>query len=148
MPDTGQSPLTMPLTLTATRSTEEAKTEAATQWLVSIQNISYEHNEDGIALSVPETTRQLECSAGKSYHHGYSCDGELGPFFDAVLDELSDSEDEEELPIGVHLPVEPIASEQTQPTSNDLEIQSAANDEGIASLDEEAVKEQCCSVER
>jgi hypothetical protein len=83
------------LTSTATRSAEEAKAEATAQWLVRIQNISYEQNEDGVALSVPETTRQLEFTACNSYHYGYNSNGELGPFFGAVLDELSDSEDED-----------------------------------------------------
>ena len=136
----GQSPLTMPSTSTGTGSVEEAEAEAAAQQLVSIQNTSYEHNEAGIALSVPETTRQLDFIARDSYRDRYDSDGELGPFFDAVVDEPSDSEDEEELPIGAPLPEVPIASDQTQPTSNDAEIQPTVNDEAVALLDEEAVK--------
>ena len=82
--------------------------------IVSIQNVNY--NETGIALSVPVTTAQLTFDARDSYGDGYDSDGELGPFYDAVFDEPSESEDEEELATDV-----PLTNVPTPAVPNDLE---------------------------
>jgi hypothetical protein len=100
------SPLTAPSMTIGTRGSDamettdagESSEETAAWQLVSIQNTAYECNETGVALSVPQTTAQLQFNARDTYHDGYYSDGELGPFFDAVMVEPSESEDEEELP--------------------------------------------------
>jgi hypothetical protein len=105
-PNVNNSPLTPPTMTTATRGSDVTETtntgensqETAARQLVSIQNIAFEYNEAGVALSVPQTTAQLQFNAKDSYHDGYDSDSELGPFFDAIMDEASDSEDDEELP--------------------------------------------------
>jgi len=105
-PNVNNSPLTAPTMTTATRGSDVTETtntgensqETAARQLVSIQNIAFEYNEAGVALSVPQTTAQLQFNAKDSYHDGYDSDSELGPFFDAIMDEASDSEDDEELP--------------------------------------------------
>jgi hypothetical protein len=78
-----------------TTITGESSEETAAWLLVSIQNIPYECSERGVALSVPQTTAPLQFNARDSYRDGYESDGELGSFFDAVMNEPSDSEDKE-----------------------------------------------------
>jgi hypothetical protein len=106
LPNVNNSPLTAPTMTTTTRGSDVMETtntgenseETAAQQLVSIQNIAFEYNGAGVVLSVPQTTAQLQFDAKGSYCDGYDSDGELGPFFDAIMDEASDSEDDEELP--------------------------------------------------
>jgi hypothetical protein len=56
----------------------------------STAGVAFEQNEDGVRFSVPVTeslnmTRNLDES---TYNQGYDSDGERGPFYDAVLDEM------------------------------------------------------------
>jgi hypothetical protein len=74
-------------------------------------HVNYEYNETAIALSVPVTTAQLTFNARDSYGDRYDSDGELGPFYDAVFDEPSESEEEEELDSDVPTPAVPNDSE-------------------------------------
>ncbi len=105
-PNVNNSPLMAPTMTTATKGSDVTETtntgknseETAAWQLVSIQNIVFEYNETGVALSVPQTRAQLQFNAKGSYHDGYNSDGQLSPFFDAIMDEASDSEDDEELP--------------------------------------------------
>jgi hypothetical protein len=145
------SPLTAPSITTGTRGSDVMETiikeesiEATAAWqLVSIQNIAYECNERDVALSVPQTTAQLQFNARDSYHDGYDSDGELGPFFDAVMNEPSDSEDEEELtttgaPSMLPLPTD-TPPEQTQPPPP-LLVEDAKKGMTVAQLKEELKK--------
>jgi hypothetical protein len=90
MPSSAQSPLTMPSTSTSTRRTittgtssgargtdatettitGESSEEVTARQLVSIQNVNYECNEIGIALSVPVAIAQLTFNARDSYGDG------------------------------------------------------------------------------
>jgi hypothetical protein len=104
----------------ATTDAGASSEETAAWQLVSIQNTAYEYNEMCVALSVPQTIAQLQFNARDTYCDGYDSDCELGPFFDAVMDEPSESEDEEELPTAgapsiLLLPTDAPASKQTQP---------------------------------
>jgi hypothetical protein len=150
MPSSAHSPLTMPSTSTATTRTittgissgargmdatettitGESSEEAAAWQLISIQNVNYECNETGIALSVPVATAQLTFNARDSYGHGYDSDGELGPFYDAVFDEPSESKEEEELASNV-----PLTNVPTPAVPNDSE-----HAEPSPTLDEDTVK--------
>ena len=63
--------------------------------MVSSRQVEYDMNAEGVALSVPVTT-QMRMSLNSNqltYHDGYDSDGEVGPFYDAVANEL-DSKDE------------------------------------------------------
>ncbi len=86
--------------------------------------------ERGIALSAPVTTEQLHFEARDSYGDGYNNDRELSPFYDALFDEASKSEDEEELPTDTPLTNVPIPA-----VPNDLE-----HSEPLPTLDEDAIK--------
>jgi hypothetical protein len=46
--------------------------------------------EIGITISVPVTTTELTFTVKDSFGDGYDSEGELGPFYDAVLDEPSE----------------------------------------------------------
>lgn len=140
----GQSPLTMPSTSATTETTEDVVEETAVQQHVSVQNTTYMHNEEGVPLSVPEAmVRRLVFTAHESCGDGHDSDGELGPFFDAVLDEASDSEDEDELPSSNVVPpppdtVPPAPQESQQPivTLNEEDVKKM----NVAQLKEELKK--------
>jgi hypothetical protein len=149
------SPLTAPSMTTGTRGSDvmettitgESSEETAAWQLVSNQNVAYECNKTGVALSVPLTTAQLQFNARDFYCDGYDSDGELGPFFDAVMDELSDTEDEEELPTAggapsiLLLPTNALPSEQTQlPPPPPLLDEDAVKSMTVAQLKEELKK--------
>ena len=147
------SPLTAPSMTTGTRGSDamettdagESSEETAARQLVSIQNTAYECNETGVALSVPQTTAQLQFNARDTYRDGYDSDGELGPFFDAVMDEPSESEDEEELPtVGAPSPIllpTDVQCEQTQlPPPPPLLDEDAVKSMTVAQLKDELKK--------
>jgi hypothetical protein len=146
----GQSPLTMPSTSATTETTEDVVEETAVQQHVSVQNTTYMHNEEGVPLSVPEAmVRRLVFTAHESCGDGHDSDGELGPFFDAVLDEASDSEDEDELPSSNVVPpppdtVPPAPQESQQPivTLNEEDVKKM----NVAQLKEELKKESLQSM--
>jgi hypothetical protein len=64
--------------------------DSATKPMKSTAGVAFEQNEAGVRFSVPvteslNTTKNLDES---TYNQGYDSDGEQGPFYDAVLDEM------------------------------------------------------------
>jgi Transposase IS4/SAP domain len=121
------SPLTMPSIPSNNESSIRERE------MVSIRNVSFIENERGHHLSVPQQPAALTLH---TYNNPYDSDGEEGPFFDAVLNELdysSDAEDDNEAPIqhppvpATHQPIDsnlaatatanPIATAATQPVA-------------------------------
>ena len=110
------SPLTMP-SMPSNNDTSVRQPE-----LVSIRNVSFIENEQGHQLSVP---KQPEGLTLQSSSNPYDSDGEEGPFFDAVFDELdfsSDVEEDDEAPIQ-HQP-----TSSTQPAINPSATTGAASE--------------------
>ena len=73
------SPLTMPSIPSNNESSIRERE------MVSIRNVSFIENERGHHLSVPQQPAALTLH---TYNNPYDSDGEEGPFFDAVLNEL------------------------------------------------------------
>jgi len=84
--DNNPSPLT-----TSTQNGTSRGGNSSVSAPVSIANVPYHQTTDGAYLSVPETRelRGISCMDESAFEMGYDSDGELGPFFDAVLDEAN-----------------------------------------------------------
>jgi hypothetical protein len=88
-----------------TTSTQNGSSRAGSSSVsapVSIANVSYQQATDGAYLSVPKGSglRGINCLDESAFELGYDSDGELGPFFDAVVDKAN-WEDYDEQPIEV-----------------------------------------------
>ncbi len=103
------SPLTMPSLPSNAQNRDNTSEE-----MVSIRCITFIENENGYHLSIPQQPTEVSLSP---YTNPYDSDGEEGPFFDAVLNELnycSRDEDEDEL-LQSSPVIQPIADPAAQP---------------------------------
>jgi hypothetical protein len=64
---------------------------------LSTAGVAFEQSDDGVQLSVPTTqsTRTIKNTDEGTYAMGYDSDGEVGPFFDAVVGEMEDYDSED-----------------------------------------------------
>jgi hypothetical protein len=74
--------------------------------LVSIRRVEFEQSADGVHIGAPFTTGYTAVSNGNedTYNSGYDFDGEIGPFNDAIADEVQYSSEEEEEDLVAALP--------------------------------------------
>jgi hypothetical protein len=114
------SSIPSPLTMSSMPSNNDTSVQQPE--LVSIRNVSFIENEQGHQLSVPQQPEGLTLQTNSN---PYNSDGEEGPFFDAVFDELdfsSDVEEDDEAPIQ-HQP-----TSSTQPAINPSATTGAASE--------------------
>jgi len=151
--NTNNSPLTAPSMNTGTNGTRVTSDTGITTEetpaqpvAVTIQNVVYEYNTNGVALSVPNASAvHVEFNARDSYRDGYDSDGKLGPFFDAVMDEGTDeSDDDEELPTASAAPLPReatnTAGEEPQPAPVPLLDEDSVKVMNVAQLKDELRK--------
>jgi hypothetical protein len=79
-----------PLTTSATTADSETF-----QRSVSARRVEYDVTDDGVVISVPVTSDIPNSNNNNgTYEDGYDSDGQLGPFYDAVLNEKDDDDEE------------------------------------------------------
>ncbi len=91
-------------------------------------------------IAIINVTAQLQFNAKDSSHDGYDSEGELGPFYDAIMDEASDSEDDEELPTAAG--VEPSSTIQLPTDVPPLPPPSLLTEVAIKSMNVAQLKDQ------
>ncbi len=121
------SPLTMPSLPSEAQSSNNNTREE----LVSIRCVSFVETENGNHLSVPQQPASVPLTAADN---PYESDGEEGPFFDAVLNELdycSSDEEDDELPQSTQPMPQPVLPSTLQP--GEPVTNSAAEQPGTSS---------------
>ncbi len=124
---------------------------AEQQIVVSIRRVEFEQSADGVHISVPVTAGYTSISNGNedTYNLGYDSDGEIGPFYDAVADEVQYSSEQEEedlmaaLPKASNiLPETPAESLESTNTLTNAEVTPEPTEEKVMTMTVNQLKEE------
>jgi hypothetical protein len=112
--------------------------------MVSVTRTPFQTTINGTHLSVPVESemRQFNCFDEEAHDAGYDSDGQLGPFFDAVADEVPFDEYEEEEPGIIMASPPPVENNQAEAPPillSDSEIRKMK----VSELRDELKKEIC-----